>query len=384
MQEMNSKQFKISFLLIFLSLFISSYTVFYKPSSEAIKEIPKNYNYKSGKFVNTNPTERMKGSFLKVGYQFMFENNKKRRPNFEIPQVEVNVREFINKKSEELSVIWLGHATTLINIDGTIILTDPILTKCASPIDWIGPKRFFDSPIKIEELPILDAVLISHNHYDHLDKESVLRLNGITKKFIVPIGVEKHLLDWGISADKIIIKNWWNHFQLNDEVEIITTPAHHFSGRAIIDNNKTLWASFVIKSKKHSLYFGGDSGFFKGYKEIGEKHGPFDITILPIGAYNKMWQSIHMNPEEAVQAQKELKGRLLIPIHWGTFNLALHGWIEPVERLIVASEKENVNFIIPKPGEVVKANSNVVIEKWWIENKTEVNNGVVYESEFSK
>ncbi|MDA3860472.1 MAG: MBL fold metallo-hydrolase [Melioribacteraceae bacterium] len=334
--------------------------------------------------MNKYPSKGMSESFFKVGYRFMFENIEKRKPDFEIPFVEVNVDSFANKNSDELSVIWLGHATTLINIDGTIILTDPMFSEWASPVSWIGPKKFFDSPIEIEELPILDAVLISHNHFDHLDKESVLRLNGITKKFIVPTGVEKHLLNWGISSDKIIIKNWWDTFQLNDEIEIITTPAHHFSGRGLFDRNKTLWASFIIKSKNHSIYFGGDSGFFNVYKEIGDKHGPFDITILPIGAYSKMWASIHMNAEEGVRAHIDLKGNLLIPIHWGTFNLSLHSWIEPAEDLIEASEKENVNFTIPKPGEVVKTKSKNNIKKWWIKNKAEENNGVVYESEFSK
>lgn len=381
---MNKKYFKIHFLLILSLALITSCTILYSPSKEDRKEPPQNYNYRTGEFVNTNPTEGMTGSFLEVGYKFMFENNKNRKPDFEIPTIEVDLESFANKESKELSVIWLGHATTLINIEGTLILTDPILTKWASPIDWIGPKRFFDSPIEIEELPILDAVLISHNHYDHLDKESVLRLNGITKIFIVPTGVEKHLMNWGISSNKIIIKNWGDAFQLNDKTEIITTPAHHFSGRGLFDRNKTLWASFIIKSENHSLYFGGDSGYFKGYKEIGKKHGPFDITILPIGAYSKMWQSIHMNAEEGMQAHVDLKGNLLIPIHWGTFNLSLHSWIEPAEHLIAASIKENVNFVIPKPGEIVNANSKPVLEKWWIENKTEENNGVVYESDFSE
>ncbi len=322
--------------------------------------------------MNANPTKGMTESFFKAGYKYMFENNENRKPNFEIPIVKTNIDSFANKNSDELSVIWLGHATTLINIDGTLILTDPVLTKWASPVDWFGPKRFFDSPIKIEDLPLLDVVLISHNHYDHLDKESVLRLNGITKKFLVPTGVEKHLLSWGILPEKIISKNWSDTLQVNDKVEIITTPAHHFSGRLLFDNNKTLWASFVIKSKTHSVYFGGDSGFFKGYKTIGEKYGPFDITILPIGAYSKMWQSIHMNPEEAVQAHIDLNGNLLFPIHWGTFNLALHGWMEPAERLITISEEENVNFVIPKPGEVVKASSKINLDKWWIkDNSTE-------------
>ncbi len=362
---MDKNYLRILFPFIIVMMLLSSCKSLYNHPPKEIKNHQKNYNTKTGRFVNANPTKGMTGSFFKAGYKYMFENNGNRKPNFEIPIVEIDIDSFANKNSDELSVIWLGHATTLINIDGTLILTDPILTKWASPVDWFGPKRFFDSPIEIEELPILDVVIISHNHYDHLDKESVLRLNGITKKFLVPTGVEKHLLSWGILSEKIISKNWSDTLQVNDKVEIITTPAHHFSGRLLFDNNKTLWASFVIKSKNHSVYFGGDSGFFKGYKTIGEKYGPFEITILPIGAYSKMWQSIHMNPEEAVQAHIDLNGSLLFPIHWGTFNLALHGWVEPAERLITISEEENVNFVIPKPGEVVKANSKINLDKWW-------------------
>ncbi len=363
---MNKNYFKISFILLLFFLVISSCTAYYSSVSEG--ESKKNNtlpNYRNGEFVNSNPTEGMTESFLTVAYKYMFENNNNRKPNFEIPTVEVNIDSFTNKNSDKLSVIWLGHATTLINIDGTIILTDPILTKWASPVDWFGPKRFFDSPIDIDELPVLDAVVISHNHYDHLDRETILSINGKTKKFIVPIGVGAILMKWGILSEKIVEKNWWEIYQLNGSIEIITTPTHHFSGRSILDRNKSLWASYVIKSKNHSIYFGGDSGYFKGYKEIGKKYGPFEITILPIGAYSEMWKSIHLNPEEAIKAHLDLKGNLLFPIHWGTFNLALHGWTEPAERLISASEKEKVNIVIPKPGEVVESNSKDIIEEWW-------------------
>lgn len=326
-------------------------------------------NYRNGEFVNTNPIEGMNGSFFKVAYKFIFENKNSRTPNFEIPIECTNVGELISDVSISLSTVWLGHAANLINIDGTIILTDPMLTKWASPIAWLGPKRFFNSPIKIENLPIIDAVLISHNHYDHLDKESILRLNAKTKKFIVPLGVEKLLFDWGISANKVVSQNWWNEFELNDSTKIITTPAQHFSGRGLFDRNKTLWASYVIKSKNHKVFFGGDSGYFDGYKEIGEKYGPFDMTYLPIGAYNKMWRSIHMNPEEAVKANSDLKGTLLVPIHWGTFNLALHSWVEPAERLIIAAEDNSVSFVIPRPGAIVRSNNKYNNDKWWIHNK---------------
>ena len=371
---MKKNHSKILSILLSIILLISSCSVtFNAVSEEKGKDNRKPTNYKNGKFVNKTETQGMTESFFTVAYKFLFENNGRRKPNFKIPIVDVNVDSFANKNSDNLSVIWLGHASTLINIDGTIILTDPMLTKWASPVAWIGPKRFFNSPIEFEDFPILDIVIISHNHYDHLDKESILSLNSKTKKFLVPIGVGAILKKWGILKEKIIEQKWEDSFQLNEKTEIITTQAHHFSGRGFFDRNKTLWASFVIKSKNHSIYFGGDSGYFNGYKEIGEEYGPFDINILPIGAYSDMWESIHMDAKEGVQANLDLGGGLLFPIHWGTFNLALHGWTEPAEELITFAEKRNVRFVIPKPGEVVNFDSNYNSEKWWQNKKERMN-----------
>ena len=354
--------------LIILQIVFSSCTIVNYKVVNNFEDSIKISNYENGEFVNSNPTELMTESFFKIGYKFLFENNKTRSPNFEIPIEKINIDSFTNLADKNLSAIWLGHSTVLINIDGTLILTDPMFSKWAAPINWFGPKRFFNSPMEIEKLPILDAVIISHNHYDHLDKESVLRLNGLTKKFIVPIGVGKYLQNWGISSSKVIEKNWWEDYKLNDQIDVITTPAQHFSGRGLFDRNKSLWTSFVIKGKNHSIYFGGDSGYFSGYKEIGKKYGPFDITILPIGAYNKMWKSIHTNSEEAVKAHIDLKGNLLLPIHWGTFNLALHSWTEPAEQLIIAANEAKIEFVIPKAGKIVDNLSKHIIEKWWIFN----------------
>ena len=199
---------KILLIIVFLAIILSGCTILnYYPKSY-IDDNPKVENFKNGEFVNANPTEMITESFFKIGYKFMFENTQLRKPNFKIPTEKIDINSFSNLGDKNLSAIWLGHSTVLINIDGSIILTDPMFSKWAAPFNWFGPKRFFNPPIEIEELPILDAVIISHNHYDHLDKESVLRLNGLAKKFIVPIGVGKYLQDWGISSYKIIEKNW--------------------------------------------------------------------------------------------------------------------------------------------------------------------------------
>ena len=300
---MIKKYYKYYFLFVLSLLFITACSTMFLPAdSKETKKESEIENYRNGEFVNSNPIEGMNGSFFEIAYKFIFENKNARTPNFEIPVETTNVKKFISDSLDVLSTGCLGHAANLINIDGTIILTDPMLTKWASPIAWIGPKRFFNSPIEIENLPIIDAVLISHNHYDHLDKESILRLNAKTKKFIVPIGVDKNLLDWGISSEKIIVQNWWNELKLNDNVKIITTPAQHFSGRKFSNGQSTLWSSWIIQSKSENIFFSGDSGYGSHFKEIGEKYGPFDFAMMECGQYNEMWPDIHMFPEQSAQA----------------------------------------------------------------------------------
>ncbi|MCF6269200.1 MAG: MBL fold metallo-hydrolase [Melioribacteraceae bacterium] len=343
-------------------------------SGDRLTQIKKSKNYKDGIFVNTIPTVTMPGSYLNTAWKFMIDGSKFRTPIRTPVTEELDIDKFMLLESEEINAVWLGHATILIKIDDSIILTDPVFSKRVSPFSFVGPKRFFEPPISIEELPELDAIIISHDHYDHLDAASIKELDGKTKYFVVPLGIGAHLEKWGINSQKIIERNWWEKFQLDNSIEIICTPARHFSGRGLLDRNKTLWASWVIKGEKRSLYFGGDTGIFPGFKDIGEKYGPFDITILPIGAYGENWPFIHLNPEEAVEAHINLNGDMLLPIHWGTFDLALHSWTEPAERLIVASKKANINFIIPKAGEIINKNSVAPSMKWWHKIPTESEN----------
>ena len=262
----------------------------------------------------------------------------------------------------QLQLNWLGHAAVLIKSADTYLLTDPMLVGRASPFSFIGPKRFFPSPITPEALPQLDGVIISHDHYDHLSYESLKAIQHKVKHFFVPLGVGASLRYWGIPDEKIVEMAWWQTYE-GEAFSLTATPARHFSGR-VFDNNNTLWASWAIEINGQKIYFGGDSGFFEGYEEIGQKLGPFDVALMPIGAYEKAWQAIHLNPEEAVEAQKLVHGKLLLPIHWGTFDLALHSWYEPMVRLIAEAEKQHVPLLTPEPGQwiTIYTPTNAL---WW-------------------
>jgi L-ascorbate metabolism protein UlaG (beta-lactamase superfamily) len=253
----------------------------------------------------------------------------------------------------------------MLNISGYKILTDPVYEN---KISFFGPSRFNGNiPLNFEQLPEIDVVVISHNHYDHLNKYSIKLLNEKTKMFVVPLAVGVELERWGIPREKISELDWWDEINIDENLMIAAAPAQHFSGRRINDNGKTLWASFVIRTKNHKVYFSGDSGYFDGFKKISEKYGPFDITFIECGAYNDKWHHIHMYPEETVQAHIDLRGEILHPIHWATFNLSLHPWFEPMERLSDAAEKAGIKITTPIVGGTTVYNMNLQSDKWWEE-----------------
>ena len=219
-------------------------------------------------------------------------------------------------------------------------------------------------PTTIEELPQLDAVIISHNHYDHLNEYSIKRLKDKAYNFIVPCGVGKLIQKWGVDQKKIIELEWWEEFSYLN-LTVTATPAQHFSGRGLFDRNATLWASWVIAGPNHKIFFSGDTGYFDGFKTIGDKFGPFDMTFLECGAYNQAWSDVHMMPEETVQAHLDLQGKILQPIHWGTFNLSLHPWYEPMERVSLAGRQHNITLSTPQPGAIVTFEAPANNNKWW-------------------
>ena len=320
-------------------------------------------NFKDGKFINPVPTRVSTSSGNRLGSLIeFFTDQQTREPKVVLPSVSVEAERI--GAGEGLRVTWLGHSTCLIEMDGQIILTDPMFSDRASPFPFLGPKRFdIDMPLKIQDLPKVDIVLISHDHYDHLDYPSIKALIDKTSMFYVPLGVAAHLERWGVPQYKIVELDWWDE-HTNGAVKLTATPARHFSGRWLARNN-TLWASWVIQNEQHRVFFGGDSGYFDGFKQIGEKYGPFDITMLESGAYNEAWSEIHMMPEETVKSHLDLQGKVLLPIHWGQFNLSMHAWTEPIERLLTEAERQNATVATPQIGQAVSENEVVPRTTWW-------------------
>ena len=258
---------------------------------------------------------------------------------------------------------WLGHAAVLIEKNNQYILLDPMLGERASPISFMGPKRFNPSPIAPDDLPEISAVVISHDHYDHLDYPTIKKIHQKVEIFLVPLGVGKTLEYWGVPKEKIKEMDWHDAHKTSF-YEITATPARHFSGRYFTQNN-TLWASWVINLGDDVIFFGGDGGIFDGFEAIGEKYGPFDLSLMPIGAYNDAWHDIHMNPEEAIDAFNQVNRGKFLPIHWGTFDLALHSWYDPIKRLIESEAIAKEELITPLPGEWIHYNNYQSNFDWW-------------------
>ncbi|MDJ0810576.1 MAG: MBL fold metallo-hydrolase [Desulfobacterales bacterium] len=300
--------------------------------------------------------------FLSTTCDFLFTAND-RTPSAALPYTRVDLSSFNSTHDDQLSVTWLGHSSLMINIDGYRLLTDPVFEKRVS---LVGPTRFNgEVPLDIDQLPPIDAVIISHDHYDHLNKYSVRQLNARSQRFIVPRAVGARLMKWGVPETKIVELDWWQEYHLDANLMVAATPAQHFSGRGLTDRNRTLLASWVIAAPRHKIFFSGDSGYFSGFKQIGAVYGPFDMTFIECGAYNEAWADVHMFPEQTVQAHRDLGGKVLHPIHWGTFNLALHPWYEPMERLAAAARAAGVQTAIPMVGATTVFGKDLPSDEWW-------------------
>lgn len=320
-------------------------------------------NYQEDRFVN--PTPAKKPSFVKVLIE-RIKGNEHTTPTELVPVIKPAKSDFMTQPDSGLRVTWLGHSTSLVEIDGKRLLLDPVFSQRVSPFSFIGPKRFFAPPLSLEDLPPIDAVLISHDHFDHLDKTAIQRLAATPALFIVPLGIGAHLEDWGVPAERIIELDWWQSTQLGN-ISIHATPARHFSGRSLFmtDRDAKLWAGFAMLGPKHRVYYSGDTGMFKGFEEIGRKLGPFDVSLIEVGAYNRLWADMHLGPEQAVQALRQVRGGVMIPMHWGTFDLAMHSWTEPVERVLRAAQDTGVVVAVPRPGQSVEPSRQLPTARWW-------------------
>lgn len=318
-------------------------------------------HFSEGKFRNTVATTTMQpGS---TG-DFVREARKGRRagvPSSPVPLVTPQ----LPTEAAELAVTWFGHASALLEVDGHRVLVDPVWGERVSPSAVVGPKRLHPVPGPLEELPQVDAVLISHDHYDHLDLPTVRRLvREQTAPFVVPLGIGEHLRGWGVPEDRVVELDWDGTHRVGG-LTLVCAEARHFSGRGL-SRDDTLWSSWVVAGPRHRVFFGGDTGYHPAFAAIGAQHGPFDLTLLPVGAYSPQWPAIHMDPEEAVRAHGDLGGDVFLPIHWATFNLAFHPWAEPIDRLLAAAARSEVSVVVPRPGERLDlSTSTPTTTDWW-------------------
>lgn len=265
-----------------------------------------------------------------------------------------------------LRTTWLGHSSVLLELDGYHVLTDPVWGPRASPSRLAGPKRFQPVPLALRHLPKLDAVVISHDHYDHLDYPTIRELAKTAVPFVTSLGVGAHLEAWGIPAERIIELDWWqSHTVAHTGLTITAAPSQHFSGRGLKDRNATLWSSLVIRSPKHAVFFSGDTGLTTEYTQIRDLLGPFDLVMLEVGAFHPSWGDIHLGPENALKAWQLLGGGAFLPVHWGTFSLALHAWDDPAETLLKLAPDYDARLIMPQLGEPVEPQSANKVEPWW-------------------
>lgn len=321
--------------------------------------------FRDGTFRNpSGAAPGLKGNPLPILGEFFF-GGRSRRPDFALP-VESPLSAWRAPVSSGLRVTWLGHSTVLLEVDGLRVLTDPVFGERASPVSFAGPRRFHPVPATIEELPRLDAVLLSHDHHDHLCPSSVRALAKLRVPIVTSLGVGAHLEALGVDPSLITELDWWErHTMPGGELAFTAAPAQHFSGRGLLDRNTTLWSSWVLETKNRKLFFSGDTGLTDEFVTIGQKYGPFDVVMLEIGAWHPAWGDIHLGPKNALAAFEMLGGGTLLPVHWGTFDLALHAWDEPAETLLDLAAASRARVLTPLLGRPMEPAHVEAPRAWW-------------------
>lgn len=333
-----------------------------KPKGERLQRIKNSPNYTNGEFKNlshtpalaegTSPVDMLK-SYIKPP--------KDRKPANPVPSVQTDLKEL---PGEDPVVVWFGHSSYLIKIGGKNLLVDPVFSGKASPVSFFGKNYKGSNEYSVDQLPEIDVLIITHDHYDHLDYKTIKQLVPRVGQVVTSLGVGAHLERWGYEASRIQELDWGQKAEITDSIRLTAVPARHFSGRGF-KRNQTLWSSFVFESATHKMYVGGDSGYDSHFKEIGAEHGPFDLAILECGQYNEFWKYIHMMPEQTAQAAVDLQARTLMPVHWAKFTLSLHPWYEPIERVVKHAGELNLPLITPVIGQPVELGKDHPSQTWW-------------------
>ncbi len=350
-----------------LSAFMSFWPSFgASVSGERLKTAEASSHFHDGKFANTVPQAPYAVGQAWDLLKKQFGGNEQRVPPSPIPVTEIADGFFEELNRDVLRAVWLGHASVYLEIDGLRLLTDPALSDYASPLQGIGPERFHASPVALDNMPRIDAVLISHDHYDHLDMATVQHLAAKGSHFFVPLGAGAHLEKWGVAAAQVTELEWGQSAEIG-KLKIISTEARHYSGRGIFDHKDTFWTSWTMVGSKHRAFYSGDTGFSDHFARIGNKYGPFDLNIIKIGAYGPgaSWTDIHMTAEDSVRAHLALNAKRMFPVHWATFNLAFHDWDEPIKRTMAAVKDTTIELVTPRIGEVVTAGETFQSTNWW-------------------
>ncbi|PWL38876.1 hypothetical protein DKG77_11605 [Flagellimonas aquimarina] len=358
----------IGVLIVAYLLFVNYYPSFGgKISKEQQKEYAKSSNYRNGKFVNEKdvPKDLSFGETVNLAYKFFTTKVPNGSPQEDLKVEKLDSADVADFKNDT-RLIWYGHSAFLVQIDNKNILIDPMFGNVAAPHPLLGGNRFNKQmPLNIEKLPNIDMVVISHDHYDHLDYESITKLKDKVDMFYTPLGVGVHLEEWGVEKQRIVELDWWQEINA-DGLLFACTPAQHFSGRKFGNEQSTLWSSWVIASEHDKLFFSGDSGYGSHFKAIGEKYGPFDFAMMECGQYNAMWPDIHMFPEETAQAGLDVQAKTVMPIHWGGFKLALHSWTDPIERVVKKGAELQISIATPRIGEVIRPKDSLQgYNAWW-------------------
>jgi L-ascorbate metabolism protein UlaG (beta-lactamase superfamily) len=332
------------------------------PSGKHLQRLKQSPNYKNGAFQNLSPTPmKPEGvSYWKMTKEF-FKKHPGTAPSVKLPFVKTDLKKLY---SLQPVIIWFGHSSYLLRIEGKNFLIDPVFSGNAAPVSFMVKAFPGSNEYKVDDMPVIDFLILTHDHYDHLDYKTIRKLKNKVGKIYCSLGISSHLKHWGVDENKITEMDWWESQQLDSNIQITAAPARHFSGRGI-KRAQTLWSSFILKTSTHNLYLGGDSGYDSHFKEIGKKYGPFDLAILESGQYNKMWPFIHMMPEETVQAAVDLKAKALLAVHWGKFTLAMHPWNEPIKRVIQKAKELNVPVMTPKIGELLILKATNINSNWW-------------------